>query len=311
MNRTTIVETTYGKLQGHFTGRCLLFAGIPYAVPPVDERRFRPPEPPEPWAGIRDATHFGPMQPQSPSRFAVFMGPDPHVQSEDSLCLNVWTPAADNRRRPVLVFIHGGAWVSGAGSFPLHHGEAFASRHDAVFVSLNYRLAEAGGLYLGHRDPSFSGSGNTALLDHIAALTWVRDHIAAFGGDANNVTLCGQSAGANATAALMAAPRAAGLFQRAICQSPSYFVRSKDDAIDTTEYFLDMLGVQAIGDLQRLPMQTRLAARGDLMRALAKPPRLIGMGSGFGWRRVASTPPGCRFCGRVLTRAAVDWRLSR
>ncbi len=279
MNRHTVVETAAGKLQGYYTGRCLLFAGVPYAAAPVGERRFRPPAPPEPWGGVRDATHFGPIQPQSPSRFAVFMGPDPHRQSEDSLCLNVWTPAADDRRRPVIVFIHGGAWVSGAGSFPLYHGEAFASRYDAVYVSLNYRLAEAGGLYLGHRDPSFSGSGNTALLDHIAALTWVRDHIEAFGGDANNVTLCGQSAGANATAALMVSSRAAGLFQRAICQSPSYFVRTKDDAIDTTEFFLDHPGVQIIGDLQRLPMETLVAARGDLMRALAKPPRLSVWGA--------------------------------
>ncbi|ETX05087.1 MAG: hypothetical protein ETSY2_25065 [Candidatus Entotheonella gemina] len=279
MSLSTMVETAYGKLQGYFTGRCLLFAGIPYAAAPVGERRFRPPEPPEPWSGVRSATYFGPMQPQSPSRFEVFLGPDPHVQSEDSLRLNVWTPAADDQRRPVLVFIHGGAWVSGAGSFPLYHGEAFATRYNAVFVSLNYRLAEAGGLYLGHRDPGFSASGNTALLDQIAALTWVRDHIAAFGGDANNVTLCGQSAGANATAALMTSPRAAGLFQRAICQSPSYLVRTKEDAIETTEYYLDILGVQTIGDLQRLPIETLLTARGQLMRDLAKPPRLSVWGA--------------------------------
>lgn len=279
MMRNTIVATTYGKIQGYFTGRCLLFAGIPYAAPPVGERRFRPPEPPEPWTGVRDATHFGPMQPQGPSRFVVFLGPDPHVQSEDSLRLNVWTPAADEGQRPVLLFMHGGAWVSGAGSFPLYHGESFAARHDVVFVTLNYRLAEAGGLYLGHRDPDFTSSGNTALLDQLAALTWVRDHIAAFGGDPNNVTLCGQSAGANATAALMASPRAAGLFHRAICQSPSYFVRTKDDAIDTTEYVLDILRLQNIGDLQRAPLDTLLAARGELMRERAKPPRLSVWGA--------------------------------
>ena len=279
MRLATVVETASGKIQGYFTGRCLLFAGIPYAAAPVGERRFRPPEPPEPWSGVRNATYFGPMQPQSPSRFEVFLGPDPHMQSEDSLRLNVWTPAADGQRRPVLVFMHGGAWVSGAGSFPLYHGEAFATRYDAVFVSLNYRLAEAGGLYLGHRDASLSASGNTALLDHIAALSWVRDHIAAFGGDANNVTLCGQSAGANATAALMASPRATGLFQRAICQSPSYFVRTLDDATATTEHYLDMLRVNTIGDLQRLPIETLLAARGQLMRTLAQPPRLSVWGA--------------------------------
>jgi para-nitrobenzyl esterase len=270
----TVVETAYGKLQGYFTGRCLLFASIPYAAAPEGQRRFRPPEPPEPWSGVRNATYFGPIQPQSPSRFGVFLGPDPHVQAEDSLRLNVWTPAADDQRRPVLVFIHGGAWVSGAGSFPLYHGESFATRHHAVFVSLNYRLAEAGGLYLGHRDAAFSASGNTALLDQIAALTWVRDHIAAFGGDPDNVTLCGQSAGANATAALMASPRATGLFQRAICQSPSYFVRPKDDAAATTDHFFEILGMQSIDDLQRLPIDTLLAARGQLLRDLIQLPRL-------------------------------------
>ncbi len=279
MSRNTVVEMAYGKIQGYFTGRCLLFAGIPYAAPPIGTRRFRPPAPPEPWTGVGDATHFGPMQPQSPSRFGVFLGPDPHVQSEDSLRLNVWTPATDAGRRPVLVFMHGGAWVSGAGSFPLYHGEAFATRYGVVFVTLNYRLAEAGGLYLGHRHPEFTTSGNTALLDQLAALTWVRDHIAAFGGDPNNVTLCGQSAGANATVALMAAPRAAGLFHRAICQSPSYLVRTKDDAIETTEHFLHLLGRQSIGDLQQLPLDTLLAARRELMRAGAKPPRLSVWGA--------------------------------
>ena len=170
MHRKTLVDTAYGKLQGYFTGHCLLFAGIPYAAAPVGARRFRPPEAPEPWTGVRDATHFGPMQPQGPSRFSVFMGPDPHAQSEDSLLLNVWTPAADDGQRPVLVFVHGGAWVSGSGSLPMYRGEAFAARHNLVAVSLNYRLAEGGGLYLGHRDADFATSGNTALLDHIAAL---------------------------------------------------------------------------------------------------------------------------------------------
>jgi para-nitrobenzyl esterase len=274
MHRKTVVDTAYGAVQGFYTGSCLLFAGIPYAAAPTGERRFRPPEAPEPWAGVRDATHFGPMQPQTPSRFRVFMGPDPHPQSEDSLLLNVWTPAADDARRPVLVFLHGGAWVSGSGSLPMYRGAAFAARHDLVCVTLNYRLGEAGGLYLGHRDAGFAASGNTALLDQIAALTWVRDHIAAFGGDAANVTLCGQSAGANATAALMAAPRAAGLFHRAICQSPSYFVRQKNEAIETTEHWLRLVSTQDIGDLQRLPVETLLAARGELMRQRVRPPRL-------------------------------------
>ena len=193
----TVVETSYGKLQGYFTGQCLLFAGIPYAAPPTGQRRFRPPAPPEPWAGVRDATHFGPIQPQTPSRFERFLGPDTQPQSEDSLCLNVWTPAVDAEHRPVLLYIHGGAWVSGSGSMPLYHGESFAARHDLVAVTLNYRLGEAGSLHLGHLDSEFASSGNNSILDAIAALRWIRENISAFGGDPDKITICGQSAGAH------------------------------------------------------------------------------------------------------------------
>jgi para-nitrobenzyl esterase len=161
MTRKTVVQTRTGAIQGYFTGHCLLFAGILYAAPPSGERRFRPPAPPAPWTGIHDATQFGPIQPQSPSRFERFYGPDRQPQSEDSLCLNVWTPAADENRRPVLVFLHGGAFVSGSGSLPMYHGASFAWRHDMVAVTLNYRLAEGGSLYLGHLDAEFATSGWT------------------------------------------------------------------------------------------------------------------------------------------------------
>jgi para-nitrobenzyl esterase len=161
----------------------------------------------------------------------------------------------------------------------MYHGDAFAEHHGIVVVTLNYRLAEAGGLYLCHRAADFATSGNTALLDQIAALIWVREHIAAFGGDPNNVTLCGQSAGANAILALMAAPRAAGLFHRALCQSPSYMVRSKDDAINTTERFLQILEIKTITALQNMSLDALLAARGQLMRESAKPPSLSVWGA--------------------------------
>lgn len=269
MHRKTVVETRYGKLQGYFTGRCLLFAGIPYAAPPTGARRFQPPEPPAPWTGVRDATYFGPIQPQSPSRFERFYGPDPQPQAEDSLRLNVWTPAADGERRPVLVFLHGGAFVSGSGSLPMYHGEAFAARHGLVAVTLNYRLAEGGSLYLGHLEPRYATSGNTGLLDQMAALQWVGDNIAAFGGDPGNVTICGQSAGAHAVVALMAAPRAARLFHGAISQSPARLtpLRTIAEAIETAERFLSLAGVRTVEELQRLPLDLLLTARGQLMRA--------------------------------------------
>jgi para-nitrobenzyl esterase len=182
--------------------------------------------------------------------------------------LNVWTPAADDGQRPVLVFIHGGAFVSGSGSLPMYHGEAFAARQDLVAVSLNYRLAEGGSLYLGHRDAHYTTSGNTGLLDQIAALHWVRDNIAAFGGDPSNVTVCGQSAGAHAALALMAAPRAAGLFHRAISQSLARLtpLRTIAEAIETTERFFKLVGVQTISELQQVRLDALLAARGQMMR---------------------------------------------
>lgn len=268
MPRQTVVSTTYGKLQGYFDGRCLLFAGIPYAAPPTTERRFRPPEPPAPWTGIRDATHFGPIQPQSPSRFEKFYGPDPQRQSEDSLLLNVWTPAVDGAPRPVFMFIHGGAFVSGSGSLPMYHGEAFAARHDLVAVTLNYRLAEAGSLYLGHLDARYATSGNTGLLDQMAALAWIRDNIAVFGGDPGNVTICGQSAGGHAVLALMTAPTAAGLFHRAISQSLARLtpLRNMDAALETSSRFLAHAKVRTVEELQKLSVDTLLATRGHMMR---------------------------------------------
>jgi para-nitrobenzyl esterase len=268
MQRQTVVKTTYGKLQGYFNGRCRLFAGIPYAAPPTGERRFRPPEPPTHWTGIRDATHFGPIQPQSPSRFEKFYGPDPQPQSEDSLRLNVWTPATDAEPRPVMVFIHGGAFVSGSGSLPMYHSEAFAVRHGLVAVTLNYRLAEGGSLYLGHLDADYATSGNTGLLDLIAALAWIRDNIAVFGGDPGNVTICGQSAGGHLVLALMTAPRAAGLFHRAISMSLARLapLRSIAEAMETTGRFLALAGVQTVAELQQLSREALLAARGQTMR---------------------------------------------
>jgi para-nitrobenzyl esterase len=263
-----VVETTYGKLQGYFNGRCRLFAGMPYAAPPTGERRFRPPESPVPWTGIRDATHFGPIQAQSPSRFEKFYGPDRQPQSEDSLLLNVWTPATDAEPRPVVVFMHGGAFVSGSGSLPMYHGEAFAARHGLVAVTLNYRLAEGGSLYLGHLDADYASSGNTALLDVIAALEWIRDNIDAFGGDPGNVTICGQSAGGHLVLALMTAPRARGLLHRAISMSMARLapLRTIAEAIETSERFLVLVGVQTVEELQQLPLEALLAARGQTMR---------------------------------------------
>ena len=202
------VETRSGRLRGREHGGVLAFRGIPYAAPPVGRMRFRPPEPPAPWAGVRDARASGPGASQLGSRRgAVFTRIAGAVAtSEDCLTLDVLTPGADGARRPVLVWLHGGAFVMGAGSALVYGGERLARRGDAVVVTLNYRLGALGWLSLGDVAPGTGFAANLGLRDQIAALEWVQANIAAFGGDPANVTVFGESAGAMSVGALLGAP---------------------------------------------------------------------------------------------------------
>lgn len=266
-----IVQTLQGAVQGFDNGRCHFFGGIPFAATTAGEARFKPPRPVEAWNDIRPAVYPGPMINQNPTRFEPFLGPDPQPQSEDGLSVNVWTPAADDAKRPVYVWIHGGAYISGSGSFPLYDGSAFAENGDIVFVGLNYRLGERGYLQLDHLDKSYAGSGNTALLDQVAALEWVRDNIAGFGGDPDQVTLGGQSAGGGAITGLMMMPAAQDLFHRAIVQSISMMsFRDLELAEYTTETFMKAAGASAIADLEKAPIETLLAAQRTTLRS--RPP---------------------------------------
>ena len=199
------MRTEAGELRGASENGIAVFRGVPYAAPPgrraaVRSRRSRCRR----GSGVRDATKDGPIAPQGRSRLAHIMGDFERPQSEDCLTLNIWTPAADSKKRPVLVWIHGGAFASGAGSLPWYSGERFAANGDVVAVSINYRLGALGFLCL----PGVS-DGNLGLLDQVAALRFVRDNIAAFGGDPDNVTVVGQSAGAASIAILMTMPQAA------------------------------------------------------------------------------------------------------
>jgi para-nitrobenzyl esterase len=240
-----VVETTHGKVRGTVRGDVASWRGIPYAAPPVGPLRFRPPQPPAPWTGERDATRFGTVAAQSRDpRIALLSGVTEKVSSgEDCLLLNVFAPAAPGAAHPVMVWIHGGAFIMGSGSTPLYHGEPFAER-GIVVVTLNYRLGLPGFLYLGDLAPGHD-EGNIGLLDQIAALRWVRDNIAAFGGDPAMITVMGESAGAISIATLLAMPAARGLFHRAILQSGAspLYPPTRDDATRVARRVLADLGV--------------------------------------------------------------------
>lgn len=208
-----VIDTPQGRVRGKMDGGVARFKGIPYAAPPFGANRFGPPLPAEPWNGIRDALAFGPTALQPPYRqpFHEILH-NPVLPGEDCLNLNVWTPEPGSTRLPVMVWIHGGAFTNGSGAVPTYDGAAFA-RDGIVCVTINYRLGVEGFAQIAGAPP------NRGLLDQVAALEWVRDSIASFGGDPDNVTIFGESAGAMSVASLLSMPRAEGLFRRAIAQS--------------------------------------------------------------------------------------------
>lgn len=224
-NPTPQVSVTGGEIAGAMDGDVAVYKGIPYAAPPVGDLRWKEPQPVEDWDGVRDATAFGPACPQLdyPRMSLYYREPEP--ESEDCLYLNVWTAAeSPDEKRPVMVWIHGGGLTRGSAAHPVYDGRALAGK-GVVLVSINYRLNIFG--FLAHpalTDESERGSsGVYGLLDQIAALRWVYDNIAAFGGDPDNVTIFGESAGSWSVNALAASPLASGLFHRAIGQSGGSF----------------------------------------------------------------------------------------
>lgn len=250
-----VVETGYGPLRGTDDGRVKTWKGIRYAAAPIGDLRWRAPVPPAPWTEVLDATAFGPVSPQPRSPIPMGLGTR---ADEDCLFLNVWAPstADSSALKPVMVWVHGGAYIFGSGSQPLYDGSVLAGESDVVVVTINYRLGA-----LGFVDFSAAGfDSNVALRDVLAALRWVRDNIAAFGGDPDRVTLFGESAGAGIVTTLLAVPQAAGLFSRAIAQSsPATSIYDTSRASVVADLILDRLGMSA-QDAHRAPVEALVDA---------------------------------------------------
>ena len=264
----TIAATRSGKIEGLERDGVLVFRGVPFAAPPVGPLRFMPPVREDAWDGVRDATKFSAESAQADLPVARLLGSTGKGSSEDGLYLNVWTPACDDARRPVMVWIHGGAYVFGSGAVPWYDGTRFAQHGDVVVVTINYRLGPFGFMHLADAfGPALAGSGNAGILDQVAALEWVRDSITGFGGDPDNVTIFGESAGANSVGTLLAVPAARGLFKKAIAQSGAgAWVSTRERAAKVAQRTLDRLEVRpdTIEALQALPMEAIFAAQPDI-----------------------------------------------
>lgn len=245
------VKTSYGPVRGLHEEGIYIFKGLRYASPPVGELRFKPPVPPEPWTEPLEAYEFGNQAMQSVGPGGPAAGSQ--KTDEDCLFLNVWTPGLGNKKRPVMVWLHGGGFSSGSGGDAFSNGKNLSRKGDVVIVTVNHRLNVFGFLQLGEAwGADYASSGQAGMLDIVMSLKWVRDNIANFGGDPGNVTIFGESGGGRKVAMLMAMEPAKGLFHKAIIQSGSGLdAPSKTEAIETGRGLLKNLGI-AEGDVKAL-----------------------------------------------------------
>jgi para-nitrobenzyl esterase len=243
-----IVSPPAGSVRGAYDGATSRFLGIPYAQPPVGPLRFRAPQPLQPWVGVRDALAFGDAAPQGLTK--VIKLPADVTLSEDCLTLNVWVPESalrDNRPRPVLFWVHGGAYYVGSCAQPAYTGKFLAEAGDVIVITVGYRLGALGWLdFTSLSDPTDPFEANVGLRDIILALEWVQQNISTFGGDPTNVTIFGQSAGGGCVTTLMTVPAAEGLFAKAIAESsPVTSVYKPERAARVAQAYLDIIGVSA------------------------------------------------------------------
>ena len=246
-NTQAIVSSRSGKVEGEYREGLYVFKGIPYAAPPVGDLRWQPTQPVKPWDGVRPVKNYGNIAPQNAMPIPIpGMPAFEEPQNEDCLFLNIWTPGLDDARRPVMFYIHGGAFIIGAGSETVLEGGKLARRGDIVLVSINYRMGAFGFLNLkeitGGKIPA---TGNEGLLDQITALDWVHDNIIAFGGDPDNITVFGFSAGGMSIGNLLAMPLAKGKFRKTINRSGAANVVGPLDAtVRISEEYLKILNLK-------------------------------------------------------------------
>jgi para-nitrobenzyl esterase len=269
-NQQVIVNTESGKVEGVYKNGLYIFKGIPYADPPVGNLRWMPPQPVKSWGGVRPAKEFGSIAPQIITDLGFPGAPSfkDQSQSEDCLSLNIWTPGLDDAARPVFFWIHGGAFIIGAGTESFLEGGVLPRRGNIVAVSINYRLGALGFMNLkeitGGKIPA---TGNEGLLDQIAALDWVKDNIAAFGGDPDNITVSGFSAGGMSIGTLLSMPAAAGKFHKTLNRSgAANVVAPLENCIKITEQYLEVLNLKGndIDALRGLSTQQILDAQQKL-----------------------------------------------